>query len=106
MIHPSYVEMIDRINEENDREEAPLITSRYSVVLATAKRARQLVSGVESFVDRTDKYGKPRKPLSVAVDEFYQDKVHIVTHHPEEEAEEVAEDAEVVSEETPEETEE
>ena len=29
MIHPSYVEMIDRINGDNgDREEAPLVTSR------------------------------------------------------------------------------
>lgn len=80
MIHPSYVEMIDKINEENDREEAPLITSRYSVVLATAKRARQLVNGVEAFVNDHDRNGKARKPLSVAVDEFYQDKVHIVNH--------------------------
>ncbi len=78
MIHPSYVEMIDKINADSDREEAPLVTSRYSVVLATAKRARQLVSGAEPYVDPVDKYGKPRKPLSVAVDEFYEDKVHIL----------------------------
>ena len=88
MIHPSYVEMIDKINADNvDREEAPLITSRYSVVLATAKRARQLVSGVEPFVDPYDKYGNPRKPLSVAVDEFYEDKVHIVNQYTEPEDE-------------------
>lgn len=78
MIHPSYVEMIDKINEEQDREDAPLVTSRYSVVLATARRARQLVSGAEPYVSATDRYGKPRKPLSVAVDEFYEDKVHIL----------------------------
>ena len=78
MIHPSYVEMIDKINEEQDREDAPLVTSRYSVVLATARRARQLVSGAEAYVHDVDKNGKPRKPLSVAVDEFYEDKVHIV----------------------------
>ena len=75
MIHPSYVEMIDKINEDQDREDAPLVTSRYSVVLATARRARQLVSGAEAFVRDVDKNGKPRKPLSVAVDEFYDDKV-------------------------------
>lgn len=78
MIHPSYVEMIDKINEEQDREDAPLVTSRYSVVLATARRARQLVSGAEPYVSAADRNGKPRKPLSVAVDEFYEDKVHIL----------------------------
>ena len=93
MIHPSYVEMIDKINEEQDREDAPLVTSRYSVVLATARRARQLVSGAEPFVQATDRYGKPRKPLSVAVDEFYEDKVHIIRHQAEkEETEEAAEE--------------
>lgn len=92
MIHPSYVEMIDKINEEQDREDAPLVTSRYSVVLATARRARQLVSGAEPYVRDTDKYGKPRKPLSVAVDEFYDDKVHIILKKPA--AEEDAEPAE------------
>ena len=89
MIHPSYVEMIDKINEEKDREDAPLVTSRYSVVLATARRARQLVSGAEPFVQASDKYGKPRKPLSVAVDEFYEDKVHIVRHQNAAEEEEI-----------------
>lgn len=95
MIHPSYVEMIDKINEEQDREDAPLVTSRYSVVLATARRARQLVSGAEPYVQDVDKYGKPRKPLSVAVDEFYEDKVHILRNQPSaEETEEVQEASE------------
>ena len=89
MIHPSYVEMIDKINEEQDREDAPLVTSRYSVVLATARRARQLVSGAEPFVQASDKNGKPRKPLSVAVDEFYDDKVHIVRQQNAAEEEEI-----------------
>ncbi|MCR4751340.1 MAG: DNA-directed RNA polymerase subunit omega [Eubacterium sp.] len=91
MIHPSYVEMIDKINEDQDREDAPLVTSRYSVVLATARRARQLVSGAEAFVRDVDKNGKPRKPLSVAVDEFYDDKVHIVRRNTAEEETEAEE---------------
>ena len=101
MIHPSYVEMIDKINADNvDREEAPLITSRYSIVLATAKRARQLVNGVEPFAEPLDKNGKPRKPLSVAVDEFYEDKVHIVNRSNSEEEAEETEAAEETAEET------
>ena len=91
MIHPSYVEMIDKINEDQDREDAPLVTSRYSVVLAKARRARQLVSGAEAFVRDVDKNGKPRKPLSVAVDEFYDDKVHIVRRNTAEEETEAEE---------------
>ena len=102
MIHPSYVEMIDKINEEQDREDAPLVTSRYSIVLATARRARQLVSGAEPYVQAVDKYGKPRKPLSVAVDEFYEDKVHIVRHQAAGETETEADEA-VVAEEAAEE---
>ena len=96
MIHPSYVEMIDKINADQDREDAPLVTSRYSIVLATARRARQLVSGAEAYVPDSDRYGKPRKPLSVAVDEFYEDKVHIVRHQAAAEEEDV--EAEAVEE--------
>ena len=79
MIHPSYVEMIERINGDSiDKEEAPLVTSRYSIVLATAKRARQLIAGAEPYVNQFDRNGKERKPLSIAVDELYEGKVHIL----------------------------
>ena len=86
MIHPSYVEMIDSINGDNgDREEAPLVTSRYSIVLATAKRARQLIAGAEPYVNQFDRSGKERKPLSIAVEELYEGKVHILPRETEEE---------------------
>lgn len=78
MIHPSYKEMIEKINAGQDQEEAPLVTSRYSVVLATAKRARQLIDGAEPKVEAEYKNGKPRKPLSIAVDELYEGKVNIL----------------------------
>lgn len=80
MIHPSYVEMIDKINDEqhSDREEAPLVTSRYSIVLATARRARQLIAGAEPLIPDRDRNDKERKSLSVAVDELYAGKVHIL----------------------------
>ena len=41
MIHPSYTELMEAINEGAEMEDEPLVTSRYSVVLATSKRARQ-----------------------------------------------------------------
>ena len=48
--------------------------SRYSIVIATAKRARQIIDGEEPLVD-----GDDRKPLSIAIDELYQSKVKIMT---------------------------
>ena len=89
MIHPSYVEMIDNINSKNngDREEAPLVTSRYSVVLATAKRARQIIAGAEPKIPAYDRYGKKIKPLSLAVEEMYEGKVNFVRSDESEEEE-------------------
>ena len=73
MIHPSYTELMDAINEEGNIEAEPLVTSRYSVVLATSKRARQLIAGREAMVHSSGK-----KPLSTAVEEIYQGKVKIL----------------------------
>ena len=36
MIHPSYTELMEAINEGAEMEDEPLVTSRYSVVLATS----------------------------------------------------------------------
>lgn len=73
MIHPSYKELIEVINARQDIDEAPLVTSRYSVVLATSKRARQIIAGAEPTVRAGNK-----KPLSVAVEELYKSNIHIV----------------------------
>ncbi len=73
MIHPSYSDLMEVVNSEVEQGEHPLVQSRYSIVLATAKRARQIIAGEEPLVK-----GEGRKPLSVAVDELYQAKVKIV----------------------------
>ena len=49
MIHPSYTELMEAINEGAEMEDEPLVTSRYSVVLATSKRARQLIAGKRGY---------------------------------------------------------
>ena len=74
MLHPSYTEIMSAINGDVEEGEQPVVQSRYSVVIATAKRARQLVDGDESTVPTLQ-----RKPLSVAVDELYKQKVKIVS---------------------------
>lgn len=50
MIHPSYQELIATINEGQDLDEALVVSSRYSLVLATSKRARQIIGGAEPLV--------------------------------------------------------
>ena len=74
MIHPSYKELIETINEGQDIDEAPVISSRYSLVLATSKRARQLIAGAEPKV----RVKKGMKPLSIAVEEMYRGEVTIL----------------------------
>ena len=75
MIHPSYVDLMKVVNKGVEEGEEPVISSRYSVVMATAKRARQLIAGDEPMVRVKDK----QKPLSIAVDEMNQDMLRIPT---------------------------
>ena len=75
MIHPSYVDLMKVVNKGVEEGEEPVISSRYSVVMATAKRARQLIAGDEPMVKVKDK----QKPLLIAVDEMNQDTLRILT---------------------------
>ena len=72
MLRPSYNQLINKANE-NAPENEPVVRSRYSIVLAAAKRARQLVDGNKTYVD-----GDVRKPLSVAVAELNAGAVKIL----------------------------
>ena len=73
MIHPSYVELMKVVNDGVEIGEEPVVNSRYSIVLATAKRARQITAGAEPLIDNT----KCNKPLSIAVEELYRGAVKI-----------------------------
>ena len=74
MLHPSYSDLINAVNSDVEPGEQPVVQSRYSIVIATAKRARQLIAGEEAAVPS---YGK--KPLSVAIEELHKGKVRIVS---------------------------
>lgn len=73
MLHPSYTDLMAIVNSEVEQGEQLVVNSRYSIVLATSKRARQIIDGEEPFVK-----AKCSKPLSIAIDELYQSKVKIV----------------------------
>ena len=83
MLHPSYTDLIEAVNSDVEPGEQPVVQSRYSIVIASAKRARQLIAGEEAYVPSAG-----RKPLSVAIEELYKSYVKIL---PEEEGEEEAE---------------
>ena len=74
MLHPSYTDLMSVVNSEVEPGEQPVVNSRYSIVLATAKRAREIIDGQEPLVLADPK----KKPLSIAVDELYHGKVKIV----------------------------
>lgn len=75
MLHPSYSELIQAINNNAEEDDnTMMLNSRYSLVLATSKRARQLIAGAEPLVPNA----ADKKPLSVAIDELYKGEVKIV----------------------------
>lgn len=96
MLRPSYTDLINVVNSEVEPGEQPVVQSRYSIVLATAKRARQIIAGEDPMVPA----GPGKKPLSVAVQELYMGKVKIVGDDSEEdeEKENAAGEAELSSE--------
>lgn len=73
MLHPSYSDLMKVVNSEVEPGEEPVVSSRYSIVMATSRRARQIISGDEPMV-----YASGKKPLSIAVEELNQGKIKIV----------------------------
>ena len=58
MLHPSYTDLMRTINSEVEEGDTPVVNSRYSIVLAAAKRARQLIAGEDAYVN-----SRGKKPL-------------------------------------------
>ncbi len=73
MLRPSYADLMEVVNSEVEQGEENVVSSRYSIVLATAKRARQIIDGDEPMVE-----ANCPKPLSIAIDELYESKVKII----------------------------
>lgn len=74
MLHPSYTDLMKEVNKEVEEGETKVVNSRYSIVMATSKRARQLIDGELPLVDA--KAGD--KPLSTAIDELNSGKIKII----------------------------
>ena len=74
MLHPSYTDLMKVVNKDVEEGETKVVNSRYSIVMATAKRAREIIDGAEPLVRTKD----GEKPLSIAIDELTQGKVTII----------------------------
>ena len=81
MLHPSYTDLMQVVNKDVEEGETKVVNSRYSIVMATSKRARQLIDGEMPLV----KAKKGEKPLSIAIQEMNEGKLTIVTDKAEEE---------------------
>ncbi len=81
MLHPSYTDLMTVVNSEVEPGEAPVVNSRYSIVLATAKRARQIIDGANPLVEGVN---SEDKPLSVAISELHDSKIRILTEEEDE----------------------
>ena len=75
MLHPSYSDLMKVVNSQAEEGHEPIVTSRYSIVLATAKRARQIIGRQNSENIDTSQVSKP---LSKAVKELNEGKIRIL----------------------------
>lgn len=73
MLHPSYTDLMKVVNKDVEEGETKVVNSRYSIVMATAKRAREIIDGAEPLVDTKES----EKPLSIAIDELNQAKIKV-----------------------------
>lgn len=83
MLHPSYTDLMKVVNAEVEEGDTKVVNSRYSIVLATSKRARQLIDREVPMVNAKEE----AKPLSVAIQELNEGKLKIVAENVEEESE-------------------
>ncbi len=73
MLHPSYTDLMKVVNKDVEEGATKVVNSRYSIVMATAKRARQLIDGSMPLVSTKGK----GKALSIAIDELNQAKIKV-----------------------------
>ena len=70
MLHPSYSELMEAVNSRAEEGEQAVVQSRYSIVKATAERAKQIIDA--RYLE--EKYDK----ITIPVKELYEGKIKIV----------------------------
>lgn len=73
MLYPAYQNLMNKMKENSvGAEESDILDSRYSLVIATAKRARLLIDGEPQLAKV-----KSNKPVSIAVQEMNNGKIEV-----------------------------
>ena len=67
MLHPSYSELMDKINSEADKDN--MIESRYSIVMAAADRAREIIES-RSIEEKIAKHLSLKKSTILRTEEL------------------------------------
>ncbi len=81
MLHPSYTDLMKVVNKDVEEGDSKVVNSRYSIVMATSKRARQLIAGELPLVPAKD----GQKPLSIAIEELNEGELKILPEDTDEE---------------------
>ena len=81
MLHPSYTDLMKVVNKDVEEGDSKVVNSRYSIVMATSKRARQLIAGELPLVPVKD----GQKPLSIAIEELNEGELKILPEDTDEE---------------------
>lgn len=71
MLKPSYSDLMTKLSESSSSKK----NSRYSIVIASSKRARELVDGAQPLT----KSASADKPVSIAVQEIYEGSIKIIS---------------------------
>ena len=73
MLHPSYTDLMKVVNKDVEEGETKVVNSRYSIVMATAKRAREIIDGAEVYVSAKNRDNN--KPVTIATQEVADEKI-------------------------------
>ena len=82
MLHPSYTDLMKVVNADVEEGATKIVNSRYSIVLATSKRARQIAEKNEELGIQTEE-----KPVITAAREYADGVYEIVPEQTTEEEE-------------------
>jgi len=74
MLRPSYSELMDQLNSDVDLDTK--IVSRYTIVIAAAKRARQIINGAPCY----SRGASTDKAVSVAINEMKSGRIKILPY--------------------------
>lgn len=74
MLHPSYTDLLQVVNQDVEEGATDIVNSRYSIVVATSRRARQLINGELPMVMAKE----CDKPLSIAIEELNSSRIKIL----------------------------